>query len=401
MANFYTNIPTKTNSDSGNSTVQAFDAYYTKPLEIKVSTINGMTGFFESKGFDKISAETISVAIIKQAKQDGANPMEILDTLIGLDKVEISAVVAEILNYNRYKTSFLGYAQEFSPVEEVNRNVVIQIPPVYDYSVTASSATVVEGGAPVIFTIHSTVPDYTVLTWRLLGVQSADIVGGNLNGSVTIIGGQAVVECSVVTDTILAEDETIEFHLTKGTAILAHTTVDIIDTSINILADYILIEYTFDTGLDLDTRTRLASPAIGSYLGWGRASGTQPTIIAWGGDNTGIGTEAVLINVANFKIQYPQVENIVVDCRAQWYGTVGTTPVGLKVTLYQGGEISPYGFTWINETSTSQQVLDTKLKNITLLSTDPNSIGSRVATLKYNLVTGVGFLESNDTTVYP
>jgi hypothetical protein len=124
MENFYTNIPVKTNTDSGNSVIQAFDAYVNNPLEIKVSTINGMTGFFESKGFDKLSAETVSVAIIKQSKQDGVNPMELLDTLSGLNQVEISAVIAEILNYNRYKTSFLGYAREFSPVEEVHRNVV-------------------------------------------------------------------------------------------------------------------------------------------------------------------------------------------------------------------------------------------------------------------------------------
>jgi hypothetical protein len=124
MSTFYTNIPTRINNDSANATVQAFDAYYTNPLELKASTLNGMTGFFESKGFDKSSAETMSVAIIKQAKQDSANPMEVLDTLSGLDKVEISSVVAEVLNYNRYKTSFLGYAQEFTPVEEVHRNVI-------------------------------------------------------------------------------------------------------------------------------------------------------------------------------------------------------------------------------------------------------------------------------------
>jgi hypothetical protein len=50
--------------------------------------------------------------------------MQILDTLKGLDSVEISALVAEILNYNRFKTSYLGYALAFTPRIEVSRNIV-------------------------------------------------------------------------------------------------------------------------------------------------------------------------------------------------------------------------------------------------------------------------------------
>jgi hypothetical protein len=61
---------------------------------------------------------------MKQAKKDGYNPMQILDTLTGVDSVEISALVAEILNYNRVKTSFLGYSKEFTPHDEVQRNVL-------------------------------------------------------------------------------------------------------------------------------------------------------------------------------------------------------------------------------------------------------------------------------------
>lgn len=117
----YTNIPAQSKTDA---TVQAFDAYYYKPLEIKVGTFNGITGFFENRGFDKISSETIAVTIIRQSKIDNVNPMEVIDTLTSLDKTEISLVVAEILNYNRFKTSFLGYGREFTPVEEVRRNVM-------------------------------------------------------------------------------------------------------------------------------------------------------------------------------------------------------------------------------------------------------------------------------------
>ena len=83
-----------------------------------------MVGFFENKGFQQASAESTAVVIMKQAKLDGYNPMTILDTLKGLESVEISALVGEILNYNRLKTSLLGYANQFTPSPEITRNIV-------------------------------------------------------------------------------------------------------------------------------------------------------------------------------------------------------------------------------------------------------------------------------------
>jgi hypothetical protein len=83
-----------------------------------------MTGFFQSKGFELVAAESTAVVIITQAKKDNLNPMEILDTLNGLNSIDISALVAEILNYNRYKTSSLGISQSISPIELVTRNIL-------------------------------------------------------------------------------------------------------------------------------------------------------------------------------------------------------------------------------------------------------------------------------------
>jgi hypothetical protein len=42
----------------------------------------------------------------------------------GLTDVEISGLITEILNYNRFKTSSLGTASPFTPAEEVARNIV-------------------------------------------------------------------------------------------------------------------------------------------------------------------------------------------------------------------------------------------------------------------------------------
>jgi len=123
MSNIYSNLPPK-NTNNQNSTLLAFDTYYTKPLEIDAATFDIMRAFFTSRGFEKESAESVCIAIFKQAKQDGYNPLQILDTLKGLDNVEISALVAEIVNYNRLKTSFLGYGLAFQPNMEISRNIM-------------------------------------------------------------------------------------------------------------------------------------------------------------------------------------------------------------------------------------------------------------------------------------
>jgi hypothetical protein len=414
MATSFNNIPYGSASQL-DSTLQAFDNYQSQPFELHAGTFNSMIGFFTSRGFEKEAAESITVVIMKQAQRDNYNPMSILDTLNGLDSVNISALVSEILNYSRYKTSMLGYALVSNPNSEVTRNIVgapiaqtagsneeivTPVPVVRTYSISPSSSSVNEG-ASVSFTVYSNVPDNTILDWDLVGVQSEDIVGSLLSGTVTIIGGQGIITITVATDTVLYEAESLLLRIVKATSVLATASVIIIDTSIELKADYIVIEYTFDTGLDLDTRTRLAVPVIGSYLGWGQSPGTNDNIIQWGGDNTGIGTEAVLFNVINFKAQNPTVANIIIDCRAQWYNQVGTTPAGLKVTLFTGGAMVKNGYTWTNPTANKQQIFDNKLTLITLKSTSSASIGQRIATLKYNVVSGTGSLDTTDVTVYP
>lgn len=122
MATTYSNLPLQSTNNS--AMVQAYDAYYSKPLELNAAALDSMKAFFESRNFDVVAAESISIVILKQAKSDGYNPMLILDTLKGLNDVELSSLVSEILNFNRIKTSFLGYTSQFGPNSEVVRNIL-------------------------------------------------------------------------------------------------------------------------------------------------------------------------------------------------------------------------------------------------------------------------------------
>jgi hypothetical protein len=161
-----------------------------------------------------------------------------------------------------------------------------------------------------------------------------------------------------------------------------------------------VIEYTFTTGKDLDTRSRIVVPQIGTYVGWSWPPDPSG-ILQWAGDNTGpSGTESVAIDMIKFRLLYPNFNELIIDCRAQWFSEVGTTPVGLKITVYRGGSLVKENFAWKNPTSTFSKTLDSKLKIIGLAS-QSQTIGQRVATVKYNLLTGKGLINANDSTVYP
>lgn len=116
------NLPLST--DNNEATIQAFDSYFSIPIEINATAYAAMVGYFTSKNFEQVASESISTIIMRQAKQDGYNPMKILDSLRGLSDVELSGLVAEILNYNRLSTSSLGVAKPFKTNPEIQRNII-------------------------------------------------------------------------------------------------------------------------------------------------------------------------------------------------------------------------------------------------------------------------------------
>ncbi len=120
----YTNIPIDPTTSSSDKTLKVFDNYNTPPVQLNNNVLTAMVGFLEKNGFSNGSAESIAIAILAQAKKDGYNAMALLDTLKGLNGVELSALIAEILNFNRFKTSSLGIIQQVLPVDDVKRNIV-------------------------------------------------------------------------------------------------------------------------------------------------------------------------------------------------------------------------------------------------------------------------------------
>jgi hypothetical protein len=103
------NFPTEENTDSSTRTKVFFNNYFNDTISYPAEQIDAVVGFFRKRGFDDLSSNSTAIILLQQAKLDNVNVFKLIDTLQGLNDLQLSAVVAEVLNYNREKTSTLGY----------------------------------------------------------------------------------------------------------------------------------------------------------------------------------------------------------------------------------------------------------------------------------------------------
>jgi hypothetical protein len=551
----YNNLPPSSEGQSQNKFINAVDAYSETPIELDSATFDAVTGFFTSKNFNKMAAQSVAVILMSQCKRDNLNPMQVLDTMQGVTSADLSLVLTEILNFNRYNSSFIGYSSNNSlQNEEIFRNIIDNDKIIPYYAVSPQQSTITEGNLAVFVITVKDIRTGTILYWDLNSSNTvpSDLIPGqptsgqiqvindginlirsypvtiatiidsditeiekiinfnlrvdsptaapvaqnliklipltpiirlvprpsiyvdpgqpfpnattpanqrypwelyetndfalrrlmyvdtryvpigttlfwtldgvNVDGAdfVTPISGSFVVTSytdpanyrfslsipiAAKRDFVAEGDEPLSFNLRTqsltGPIIADSNLVIIDDLTFTLNADYITIEYTFTDGQDLDTRTRIAG--IPGYVGWGQQVNID-NIIEWGGDNTSItGSESALINVAEFKKQYPGATNLTVDCRAQWYGTAGTTPIVLLVTAYTGGTmiLDSTKFKWTNPTATSIIEVGKGRVSVSTVSQTATSLGTRVGVLKYDLTTFVGYVNFDDTTIYP
>jgi hypothetical protein len=119
------NLPKQSSTDSSDRVKKFFNRYFTEEISFAANDVDSVVGFFEKRGFDKISATSTAVILLQQAKLDNVKIFKLLDTLRGLNDVQLSAVVTEVLNYNRDKISTLGY--RITPEQNTTeaRNIVV------------------------------------------------------------------------------------------------------------------------------------------------------------------------------------------------------------------------------------------------------------------------------------
>jgi hypothetical protein len=102
---------------------QFFNKYFSETLSFPSSQVDAVVNFFTKRGFEETAAVSTATVLLEQSKIDNVNVFKLLDTLKGLNNVQLSAVCAEILNYNRPKTSSLGYKRPIQEETVERRNI--------------------------------------------------------------------------------------------------------------------------------------------------------------------------------------------------------------------------------------------------------------------------------------
>ncbi len=119
------NLPVEQNTDSGQAVRLFFNNYFNEAISFPASEIDAVIGFFKKRGFDDLASNSTAIVLLQQAKLDDVEVFRLLDTLKGLTEIQLSSVVAEVLNYNRQKNSTLGYRQQDTSDSLEKRNVLI------------------------------------------------------------------------------------------------------------------------------------------------------------------------------------------------------------------------------------------------------------------------------------
>lgn len=118
-------LPNENYTNSDQFVKEFFDRYYTKSLEFPANEVDAVIAFFQKRGFEQASANSVATVLMQQAKIDGVKIFKLLDTLSGIDEVRLSALVTEILNYSRTKTSTLGFRVESNTNYIEARNIAV------------------------------------------------------------------------------------------------------------------------------------------------------------------------------------------------------------------------------------------------------------------------------------
>ena len=100
-----TNLPPATTTDTSDEVKSFFDKYFTHQISFHSNQIYAVLGFFLKSGFDEQAAKSTSIVLLNQARIDNVNPLQLVDTLKTLTQPQLNAVVTEILNAYREKTS--------------------------------------------------------------------------------------------------------------------------------------------------------------------------------------------------------------------------------------------------------------------------------------------------------
>lgn len=117
------NFPVEQNTDSAEEMRQFFDKYFLHQITFPSNQIDAVIGYFMKRGFDEQAARSTAIVLLNQSRIENINPFKLIDTLKGVTDAQLSAVVAEVLNLYRQRTSSLGFRSPVTQESFESRNV--------------------------------------------------------------------------------------------------------------------------------------------------------------------------------------------------------------------------------------------------------------------------------------
>lgn len=124
--NMNINLPTvSATADSSGEVKQFFDKFFVHQVSFPSNQIDAVVGFFLKRDFDMESARSTAIVLLNQARTDNINVFTLIDTLKGLTDVQLSQVVAQVLNVYREKVSLLGYRVASIGDTYESRNILV------------------------------------------------------------------------------------------------------------------------------------------------------------------------------------------------------------------------------------------------------------------------------------
>jgi len=112
-------------TDSASEVKQFFDQYFSNPIQYSSNEVDSVVGFFTKRGFDQQASISVATTLLQQAKVEKKPVFQLLDTLKGLDSIQLSKLIAAILNSNRSYTSALGYVNNENVETTESRNIIV------------------------------------------------------------------------------------------------------------------------------------------------------------------------------------------------------------------------------------------------------------------------------------
>lgn len=111
--------------DGAQSTKTFFDNYFVNQVSFPAAEIDTTIGFFVKRGFDTNSARSIGIVLLNQARTENVSVFNLLNTFKNLTDIQLSQVVAQVLNTYRESTSYLGYRVPPSTSTYESRNILV------------------------------------------------------------------------------------------------------------------------------------------------------------------------------------------------------------------------------------------------------------------------------------